>query len=451
MVKAGTSLMAILLSLTLAADPAAAQSAGERLEAIRAAAGPLVDRGDFAGVIAVAGPEVEGLMTFGWAERGLDVPNGPDTRFGIGSVSKQITAALVLRLVDLGTLSLTDTLSSVFPEFEDPQITVHHLLAHQSGLARDPFGPDEQIRRLSRDEIVRTIAALPREFAPGERTSYSNSGFVVLALLAERVARKPFCDLLRDELLTPLGLEDTGCLDTARLIPRLARGYDPGPGPARLRPAPHYEWTNTTGAGGLYSTAADLARWGRAVLDREWLSEQSWRAMLEDHGDGRGYGVGLYTRHGQDVIGHDGVINGYTAFVEIFPADRTVVAYTGNIRAGAFSIMQGASTAIALGQPAEAVAAPADEDRSVSPAEAEPLIGRYELFPGFHLDISYLGQGLYLTGTGGYPTVLTSLPGGLFFYRAMYAAIRFDLDGDVPVLVWIDRRGQEYEAARIAD
>ncbi len=402
-------------------------------------------------MIAVAGPEIDGVAAFGSADRALDVPNRADTRFGIGSVSKQLTAALVLRLADLGMLSLTDTLSHVFPEFEDPPITVHHLLAHQSGLARDPFGPDEQIQRLSREEILYTIAGLPREFAPGERTSYSNSGFVILALLAERVAQRPLCDLLRDELLTPLDLHDTGCLDTGRLIPRLAHGYDPGPGPARLRPAPHYEWTNTTGAGGLYSTAPDLARWGRAVLDRQWLSEESWNAMLRDHGDGRGYGVGLYTRHGHEAIGHDGVINGYTAFVEIFPADRTVVAYAGNIRAGAFGVMQSAATAIALGEPPEEFRAPSDEDRTVSPAEAESVVGRYELFPGFHLDISYSGERLYLTGTGGYPTVLSSLPGGLYFYRSMYAGIRFEPDGDPPVLVWIDRRGQEYEAARITD
>jgi CubicO group peptidase (beta-lactamase class C family) len=244
-------------------------------------------------------------------------------------------------------------------------------------------------------------------------------------------------------------LHDTGCLDTGQLIPQLAHGYDPGPGPTRLRPAPHYEWTNTTAAGGLYSTASDLVRWGGAVLERKWLSERGWDVMLQDHGDGRGYGVGLYTRHGHEVIGHDGVTNGYTAFVEIYPGQETVVAYAGNIRAGAFSVVQSASTAIALGEPPETVAVPTDEDRAVSPSEAQPLLGQYELFPGFHLDISYRGDRLYLSGTGGYPTVLSSLPGGLYFYRSMYADIRFEPDGDPPVLVWIDRRGQEYQATKV--
>ena len=428
-----------------------AQPSNERLQRISAAAEPLVDRADFAGVIAIHTPEVDGSVAFGWADRGLDVPNDSETRFGIGSVSKQLTAAVILRLVDSGALSLADSLSAFFPEFSEPPVTVHQLLAHKSGLARDPFNPEQQIRRFSAEQIIDIIAGLPREFPPGERTSYSNSGFVVLALLAEQVAGKPFCEALRELVLAPLDLEDTGCLDSARLVRGLAHGYDPGPGPTRLRPAPHYEWTNTTGAGGLYSTAGDLVKWGRAILDRELLSEESWHAMLADHGNGRGYGVGLYTRHGHEAIGHDGVINGYTAFVEVYPDKQTVVAYAGNIRAGGFGIMQSVATAVALREPVENVIVPEDEDLAVQSEQADSLVGRYELFPGFHLDIDHVGQRLYLTGTGGYPTVLSSLPNGDFFYRSMYAAIRFGSGEEGPVLVWIDRRGQEYEARKLLD
>jgi CubicO group peptidase (beta-lactamase class C family) len=232
------------------------------------------------------------------------------------------------------------------------------------------------------------------------------------------------------------------------VIPGLAHGYDPGPGYSRLRPSPYREWSNTQGAGGLYSTVDDLVRWGQVILDRTFLSAESWKLMLADHGDGRGYGVSRYRRHDHLAIGHDGVTNGYTAFVEVYPEDETVVAYAGNIRSGAFEIVESAVTALALGLPVASEPVPSDTDRAIPPTVAERLVGSYELFPGFFLTITYQGGRLLLAGTGGYPTVLSSVAGGDFFYRAMYATIRFDPDAEDAQLVWIDRAGREYPARK---
>jgi CubicO group peptidase (beta-lactamase class C family) len=417
---------------------------------IEAFARPFVERHDFSGAFAIRRPGGSTEIAFGWADLAHDVRNSVGTRFGIGSVSKQFTAALILRLVEQGHLTLEDSVQGFLPELSGPAVTVHELLAHRSGLARDPLVFEEQGRPFERAELLEVIAGLPREFEPGERTSYSNSGYIVLALLAERISGRGFCPLLEEEVLKPLELHDTGCLSTSSIIPKLARGYDPGPGPFRLRNSPPIEWSNLTGPGGLYSTVKDLARWGQLMLDRRFLSASSWEALFADHGDGRGYGVARYTRHGHPAIGHDGVINGYTAFLEIHPNDQTVVAYAGNIRAGAFELMESAVIGLALGAPVQPPEVPSDEDRAVSFDEGNRVSGVYQLFPGFHLTITWQADRLFLTGTGGYPTVLTTKPDGDYFYRAMYATVRFEKNGEEQELVWIDRAGQEYRAQRVS-
>lgn len=444
----GTIAIWIALALQQVGGQAAEAHSATLEHEIEALARPLVARADFSGTIALQGPGTHVRLAVGWADWGLEAPNRPDTRFGIGSVAKGFTAALILRLVEAGTLRLSDTLSSLLPELSDPPVTVHQLLAHRSGLARDPYQPEHHERQLSSDDILEIIAGLPREFEPDARSGYSNSGYIVLAILVERVVGRPYCDVLRDSVFVPLGLTDTGCLDNSRTIPGLAHGYDPGPGPTRLRPTPYRAWANSRGAGGLYSTAEDLVRWGQVILNRAFLSPESWAAMLTDHGDGRGYGLARYRRHGHMAIGHDGVTNGYTAFVEVYPDDGTVVAYAGNIRSGAFEIMEGTVTALALGLDVTPGPTPADLDLAVRKSVARRVVGRYRLFPGFFLTISYDDERLLLAGTGGYPTVLSSGPDGSFFYRAMYATIRFEGDGEDAELVWIDRNGREYRAAR---
>ncbi|MBT8397729.1 MAG: beta-lactamase family protein [Gemmatimonadetes bacterium] len=418
---------------------------GEQIESF---ARPLVERHDFSGAFAIRGPEGPVSVAVGFADLAHDVRNSVDTRFGIGSVSKQFTAALALRLIEDGQLTLQDVAQDILPGLSGPAVTVHQLLAHRSGLARDPLAFESQGKQFDRSELLDIISSLPREFAPGERTSYSNSGYIVLALIAESVSGMRFCDLLHEEVLEPLGLQDTGCLSTSSVIPKLAQGYDPGLGPYRLRASPFLEWSNLTGPGGLYSTVEDLAQWGQVMLDRTFLSPSSWEAFMTDHGNGRGYGIAQYTRHGHRAIGHDGVINGYTAFLEIYPENRSVVAYAGNIRAGAFELMENAVIGLTLGAPVNPPEAPSDLDTPVSFEEGAPVTGRYELFPGFHLTITWEADRLFLSGTGGYPTVLTTKADGDYFYRAMYATVRFEIDGENQELIWIDRGGQEYRAQR---
>jgi hypothetical protein len=173
--------------------------------------------------------------------------------------------------------------------------------------------------------------------------------------------------------------------------------------------------------------------------------------MLDDYGDGRGYGVARYSRHGTSAIGHDGVTNGYTAFVEVYPEKNTVVAYAGNIRSGAFELMETAIIGLSLGVPVDMPEAPSDSDAPVAEEEGGPVTGIYELFPGFHLTVTLEKDRLYLKGTGGYPTVLSTLGGGDYFYRAMYATVRFRRSGEESHLIWIDRAGREYTAVRVSE
>jgi CubicO group peptidase (beta-lactamase class C family) len=235
----------------------------------------------FSGVVRVdRGDRVELAKAYGSAHRGYGIPNAVDTRFGLASGTKALTALTIVSLVEEGRLDLDTTARSVLGEdlpLIHDDVTVEHLLAHRSGIG-DYF--DEDVVESMTDYVlpvpVHRLVTTPdylavldghdQRFAPGERFAYNNGGFVVLALIGERAAEVPFSELVRTRVCEPAGMRDTEFLRSDEPAERVAVGYLDGVG---LRTNVLHLPVRGSGDGGIYSTAADIhAFWSALYAGR---------------------------------------------------------------------------------------------------------------------------------------------------------------------------------------
>ena len=244
----------------------------------------LAERTGFSGVVRVeSGGGVELSKAYGLADRGHGIPNTTETQFGLASGTKGLTALTVVSLIEDGLLDLSTTARSALgrdlPLIAD-DVTVEHLLAHRSGIG-DYYDEDaggeitDYILPIPVHRLETTAGYLPAldghptKFPAGERFAYCNGGFVVLALIAERAAGRPFHDLVRERVCEPAGMNDTAFLRSDELPGRAALGYLTNDG---LRTNVLHLPVRGSGDGGIYSTAADISSLWRAFLAGQIVS-----------------------------------------------------------------------------------------------------------------------------------------------------------------------------------
>ena len=324
--------LALGLALAAACAAPSAQDLTPQFDAYLAAAH---HAGRFDGTVVVAdGDEVIYERGVGLADRSWGVANAPDTRFRIASLTKQFTAALVLQLVEAGDLDLDAAVTRVLPDYPAAQgdrVTVHHLLSQTSGIPEHlglPGFDDMKRRPYAPDSFLAVFSGLPLDFEPGSRFAYSNSNYYLLGVLIEHVTGQPFAVALRERLLAPLGLADTGYDDGAAVIDRMASGYTRvGSG---YQHATYLDPSVPYAAGMMYSTARDLVAWTRALHRGEpFARAETLERMTTPVHDGYAYGLGVSMlplgAAPVRAIGHSGGIFGFSTFLLYFPdADRTV-------------------------------------------------------------------------------------------------------------------------------
>jgi CubicO group peptidase (beta-lactamase class C family) len=273
----------------------------------------------FSGVVRVdRGDEVVLARAYGLAHRGYGIPNTADTRFAIASGTKGLTALTVVSLVEDGSLALSTTARSLLGDdlpLVGDDVTVEHLLAHRSGIGdyvdeETELDLDAYLMPVPVHELATTEQYLvvldghPPKFAPDERFAYCNSGFVLLALLAERASGVPFHDLVRQRVCAPAGMRDTEFLRSDELPGRAALGYLELDG--RTRTNVFHLPVRGSGDGGIYTTAADArSLWTALFADRivsaEWVAEMVRpRSDAEPHG--KRYGLGFWLHPSSDVV-----------------------------------------------------------------------------------------------------------------------------------------------------
>jgi CubicO group peptidase (beta-lactamase class C family) len=293
----------------------------------------------FSGVVRVdRGDSIDLIRAYGLADRAHAVPNTPETQFGIASGTKGLTALVVMRLVEEGALDLSTTARSVLGAdlpLIDERVTVEHLLAHRSGIGDyldEELDLDfsDYLLTVPPQQLATTEAYLevldghPSKFPPGERFAYCNGGYVVLALIAERTAATPFHDLVRDLVCTPAGMGDTAFLRSDELPGRAAIGYEQIEGTWRTNV--FHLPIRGSGDGGIYTTAADVASFWRALFAGSIVREETLAGMLKQRSapdPDRGYGLGFWLPAGGRAVRLHGGDAG-VAFVTVHDPERTL-------------------------------------------------------------------------------------------------------------------------------
>lgn len=310
--------------------------------------------GPFSGAILIA-KEGKVLVSRGYGMANLEhgVANAPQTKFRIASVTKPFTATATILLQERGKLNVQDPVCKYLSPCPEAwqKITIHHLLTHTSGIPKDPNFPDyDKTRALpsTAASLIERFKGQPLEFQPGDRYEYSNSGYVLLGYIIEKVSGKSYEDFLRENIFEPLKMMNTGYDHHRLVLKHRAQGYIWEFN--QFINAAYIDMSNLYATGGLYSTVEDLFLFDQALYTEKLLTKKSLDTMLTPFKDGYGYGWQLGPQFNHSVISHSGKLDGFTANVARFPDDRTCVIFLSNIENTRLSEITQYLAAIALGE-----------------------------------------------------------------------------------------------------
>ena len=283
---------------------------------------------------------------FGMANMEWDIPNQPNTKHRLGSITKQFTAMLILQLVAEGKLDLQapiTTYLSDYPKASGDIITSHHLLTHTSGIPNytsfPKFMEQESRNAYTPEEFVKTFADKALDFKPGEKFSYSNSGYFLLGVLIEELSGKSYEQMLQDKIFIPLNMKETGYDNHGDILKNRATGYEKqGRGYMNSN---YLDMSIPYAAGSMYSTVEDLFKWDQAlyttsILPKDYMA-MYFKPYIPAFGDAHyayGWGVG-YTKIGNSTdsiyaIGHGGGVNGFNTNISRTISNNSLIVLLNN-------------------------------------------------------------------------------------------------------------------------
>ena len=391
---------------------------------------------------------------FGSANLEWDIPNSPATKFRLGSVTKQFTAACVLLLEERGKLSVADPLKKYFPAAPAAwdKITIYHLLTHTSGIPSFTGFPDyAKLEPFANtpEQLVARFRDKPLDFEPGEKWQYSNSGYVLLGHLIEKVTGESYETFVRENIFTPLGMKDSGYDSNSAVISHRASGY--------VRTKDGFEnagfihMSVPHAAGALYSTTPDLLKWEQGLLGGKLLKAASLEKMTTPFKQNYAFGLQVETVDGHKVIQHGGGIEGFNTELAYYPDDKLTLVVLGNVNGGAPGDIAGKLAAIVHG---EAVKLPGErKEIALDPKLLEGYVGAYQLAPGAEILVTRENNQLFsqLTGQAAFPIFPESET--VFFLKVVDAQIEFpkdDIAGKKGQLT-LHQNGRDAVAKRLDD
>lgn len=388
---------------------------------------PYVEARDFSGVVLMerAGVVVA-RRNYGAANFTTGQRNTADTRYICSSIGKLFTRAAIVSLTVDGRLSLGDPFARFAPDFPNAaNFTIGQLVTHTAGISRDLTLGADVSRRLSVAELVARIAAMPTAGAPGERYSYSNNGYRLLAHVIEQAGGGDYGAIVHQRVFAPRDMRGTAEFSLDDTVPNKAQGYVPAPGLGSLDPPSPDELLNHRGAGSFYSTPNDLMKFARSLPIAA--------ADLQ-----RPVGEGELRR-----LGHDGLGHGYASMCYFYPEHDARLVMMCNIQMGLLSPLQGAFEAMLIGTPMPALPSPPTSAAALDPARAELVAGSYELFPGTPLIVRRRADLLEVSAGGDAYAPLTPLGGDRYFMRQRYGTLTFNVvEGRSESVLWAEPGGE---------
>lgn len=399
---------------------------------------PYVETGNFMGAILIArGDSALLAKGYGWASVAHRVPNTPETVFHIASVSKPFTTAAVLLLAQEGRLSLQDPVTTYIPDFPNgDRITIHLLMIHSTGIPNINSFPeydDWSKQSHTTEGLIERFKDRPLQFEPGERYSYSNSNYNILAHIIELVSGQSYGEFLEARFFEPLGMKHTGHDgDPSAVVPHEATGYIPR-GLTDQAEAPYLDWTIKTGNGSLYSTVGDLFIWHRALAEQRVLGEAMLRQAYTEHLENTGYGWFVRERFGGTEVYINGRSPGFAAYLgRYLDEDLCVVVLVNTYNTDATAIGR-ALAAITLDRDVDI---PQFSGERPDPEFVRAAVGTYQFGPEFYIpnqSIRVYEQDGHLFMNWGW---MMPEPNGEFRDRSYWTRMRFirDASGGIAAL-----------------
>lgn len=278
---------------------------------------------------------------YGLANREWNIPNTPDVKFRLGSITKQFTSMLIMQQVAKGAIKLDGHLSDYLPYYRQDtgsRVTISQLLSHTSGIPSytdDPkFFPDVSRNYYAVDDFVKKFCSGDLQFEPGTKFHYDNSGFFLLGAVLEHVTGKSYEALLKENIFVPLGMKDTGYDHYEDILSKRAAGYEQEL--AGVVNAPYLDMSLPYAAGSLYSTVEDLYKWDQALYTDKLLSNELKQRLFTPNLENYGYGWDIRTlpaddpAAGQTMISHDGGINGFNTVEQRLIGDHALIVIFNN-------------------------------------------------------------------------------------------------------------------------
>lgn len=409
-----------------------------------------LDKGDFIGSVLVARDgKVLYRSAVGMAQAEWNVPNTPETKFRLGSITKQFTAVAVLQLVEKGKINLDEPVKKYYTDAPAAwdAITIRHLLNHTSGIpsytGQPGFFEKGSMLPMKPGGIVKLTQDMALEFPPGSKFHYDNTGYVLLGAILETVTGKPYADHMREVIFDPLGMKETGYDVSAVILKNRAAGYQRGKN--ALENARYLDMTLPYAAGSLYSTVDDLLKWDQALYTEKLITAASRQKMLTPGLEGYGYGWALKKEGSHPVAEHGGGINGFSTHILRVLDEKVVVITLANMSTPGASKLAQELAKLALGIPLPE----APEEVSIAPEKLSDYPGVYPLSPQFSLTIRIDRNQLSVQGTGQSASPVFPFAPDKFFAKVVDAQFEFTrgADGKVDGVI-LHQNGNDAKAPR---
>jgi CubicO group peptidase (beta-lactamase class C family) len=420
--------LAFLLAGACLAQNTSSQNIDSRMDQIVQS---YVANKQFMGSVLVArGDQVLFSKGYGSANLEWQIPDTPATKFRLGSITKQFTAASILLLEERGKLKVEDPVKKYLPDAPAAwdKMTIFHVLTHTAGIpiftSFADYQPTEALPTTP-EKLVARFRDKPLEFEPGEKWNYSNSGYVLLGYLIEKISDESYEKFVQENIFTPLGMKDSGYDSNSAVIARRAAGYAPSPnGPLN---AGFVHMSIPFAAGALYSTTEDMLRWEQGLFGGKVLSPASLKKMTTPFKSDYAFGLQVHTVNGHKVIDHSGGIEGFSTMLAYYPEDKlTLVALANLAPASSGAIV---SQLALLAQGGTVTLQTERKEITLDPAVLARYVGAYRMAAGGEMLITLEGNQLsgQLTGQGALQIFPESET--MFFLKVVNAQIEFPVTG----------------------
>lgn len=419
----------------------------------------LVEYQNFSGSLLI-GKEDKLILDKGYGYSNVEqhITNKPQTKFAIGSMTKQFTAMSIMQLSEKKLLNVDDKVSKYIPELKEAEkITIQNLLTHTSGLKNytDLIGFfNANTKNKNPMAMIELINDMPLEFKPGEMFKYSNTNYLLLGMIVEKVTEKSLEDYLKENILYPLNMKDTGTIYGKN---NQAPDATPYSGFIEVESIDDsLVLSQAFGAGNMYSTVEDLYRWDRALKTEKLVNKETMEEIFKSHimfseVDGYGYGWMIGDTDSGKKVGHGGNTLGFSSNIDRYvDKDLTIITLTNKGYYDVVGLSDNLKN-IALGNKYN----PVDELKEIEIKDKkiyEKYVGKYKLFEGTNITVTYENDKLYAQVTGQPSFQIFPQTESKFFAKIVAVSIDFISDDKGVVgKLNIEQMGQQFSCEKITE